>query len=192
MRGGKSFIAKLCALGLLLAGCSSSTDVTPTATALSISTTALPGGQVGSAYSAALAASGGVSPLSWSIASGTMPAGLSLSATTGVISGTPTAALTTASLTIVVQDSGSPLQMKATTLALTIAPAPLSIATTSLPTGMTGAPYSAAVVATGGTAPRTWIISNGTLPPGLSIDQATGVISGTPITALANASFTVA
>jgi hypothetical protein len=59
---------------------------------LSVATGALPGGTAGMAYSATLAASGGTSPYAWSLASGTLPSGLSLSASTGRISGTPASA----------------------------------------------------------------------------------------------------
>jgi len=57
----------------------------------SISTTTLPSGSVGAAYSATLQASGGTTPYTWSIAtaSGPLPAGLTL-ASSGVISGSPT------------------------------------------------------------------------------------------------------
>lgn len=62
-------------------------------TPLSITTPSLPGGTAGTAYtSTTLAASGGTSPYTWSVASGsTLPAGLSLS-TAGALSGTPTTA----------------------------------------------------------------------------------------------------
>ncbi len=56
--------------------------------ALQLTTETLPSGTVGSAYSSALAASGGVAPFTWSLASGTLPDGLTLSAS-GSISGTP-------------------------------------------------------------------------------------------------------
>ena len=58
---------------------------------LAITTTSLPNGTVGQAYSTQLSATGGTSPYSWSISSGSLPVGLSLSPA-GVISGTPTAA----------------------------------------------------------------------------------------------------
>jgi hypothetical protein len=72
----------------------------------SITTSSLPAGTVSSAYSQTLAATGGASPYTWSISSGSLPAGLSLAAATGVISGTPTAA-GTATVTVKVTDSAS-------------------------------------------------------------------------------------
>src|SRR3954453_14642813 len=58
--------------------------------AVVISTSSLPAGTVGVAYSQTLGASGGTPPYSWSMASGSLPAGLNISG--GTISGTPTAA----------------------------------------------------------------------------------------------------
>src|ERR1019366_7638125 len=57
-----------------------------------ITTSSLPGGTAGTAYSAALSATGGVTPYTWSIASGQLPSGTTLSTSTGAISGTPTTA----------------------------------------------------------------------------------------------------
>jgi hypothetical protein len=61
----------------------------PAPAPLTISTPTLPGGTMGTAYSATLAASGGTSPYTWSAA--TLPAGLSITPS-GTISGVPTAA----------------------------------------------------------------------------------------------------
>src|SRR5262245_8012090 len=72
-----------------------STGLTVTPGPLTITTTALPAGTVGAAYSATLTAVGGTPPYTWSIASGTLPAGLTLTPASGVISGTPTATGTT-------------------------------------------------------------------------------------------------
>jgi hypothetical protein len=185
-------IALLCAATWLFSGCSSSSTIHPTASALAIANTTLPSGEVGTAYSATLTATGGTAPMIWSMSAGTLPAGLSLSAATGVVSGTPTAAVAGASLTFDVHDSGSPTQTMTATLILTITPATLSIISTGLPTGTLGANYSAALVAAGGTAPYTWTVSSGMLPAGLTLDQATGIISGIPTAAVTNASITVA
>jgi predicted amidohydrolase len=72
----------------------------------SITTGSLPDGTQGAAYSATLAAAGGTTPYTWSIASGNLPAGLTLASDTGVISGTP-AATGTSSFTAQVTDASS-------------------------------------------------------------------------------------
>src|SRR5205823_1051279 len=58
-------------------------------TALTIMSSDIPNGSVAAAYSTTLAAAGGSSPYSWSLTSGSLPAGLTLNASTGTISGTP-------------------------------------------------------------------------------------------------------
>ncbi len=66
------------------------------------------------------------------------------------------------------------------TAQLTVVPlGKLSISVSTMPTGTTGAPYSATLSATGGTTPYSWQIAGGSLPPGLSLNKGTGVISGT-------------
>ena len=143
----------------------------------SITTSSLTNGTVGVAYSQTLAASGGTTPYTWSIASGTLPAGLALSAG-GVIAGTPTTGGPTA-VTFRVTDSTSATATKS--LSITIN-SPPSITTGSLPTWTVGVAYSQTLAATGGTTPYTWSIASGTLPVGLAL-SAGGVIAGTPTTA---------
>ncbi|HTY92737.1 MAG TPA: putative Ig domain-containing protein, partial [Steroidobacteraceae bacterium] len=157
---------------------------------MSITTTSLPNGQVGAAYSSTLASTGGTPPVSWSIIGGALPAGLSLNQSTGVISGTPTVSVSNSSITFQVQDSGTPKQTKSIPLTLTIAPATLTITTASLPNGMVGSAYSTTLMATGGTTPLSWSILSGALPTGLSLNQSTGVISGTPTVSVSNSSIT--
>jgi hypothetical protein len=142
-----------------------------------ITTTSLPAGQVGSAYTATLAASGGASPYAWSLTSGTLPAGLSLNGATGLVSGTPGASAAAVPLTFTV--TGANNLSSSATLPLTIAPVPLVITTTSLPAGQVGAPYGASLAATGGTAPYTWTLTGGALPAGLTLSPS-GTIAGTP------------
>jgi len=94
-------------------------------TPLLITTSTLPAGQVGMAYSATLAVSGGISPYSWSLATGTLPAGLAL-ASNGTLSGTPTATTSGAALTFKVSDAEKTPQNKTATLSLSVAAAPSS------------------------------------------------------------------
>ena len=139
---------------------------------LGIATTTLPDGMVGDAYTAGLAATGGLTPFRWT-ATG-LPAGLSLDSSTGLIFGTPTDS-GNASVTLTVTDAGD--RIATSTLALRIAPA-LAVATTALPAGLGDAPYSATLAGTGGTKPYTWSVSG--LPAGLALDATTGVVSGSP------------
>jgi Putative Ig domain len=181
-------------LGTLLQGCASvpsGNHASPSeATLLVITTSSLPNGQINTAYSATLVATGGKAPLTWSLTSGTLPAGLSLNASTGAITGTPTVSVTSAPVTFEVQDSSSPQQTKTVSLTLTIASATLVITTSSLPNGQINTAYSATLVATGGKAPLTWSLTSGTLPTGLSLNASTGAITGTPTVSVTSAPVT--
>jgi mono/diheme cytochrome c family protein len=87
-------------------------------TSLTVTTSTLAGGTVGIAYSQTLAAGGGRTPYTWALASGTLPAGLTISST-GVITGTPTAAVTS-SFTVRVSDSSSPAVTATKAMSITI------------------------------------------------------------------------
>jgi len=91
---------------------------------LGITSSSLPGGRVGTSYLTTLAATGGIPPYTWSVVGGTLPAGLSLNASSGAISGTPSATVSSTSLTFQVADSDKPAKTKAAILPLTIAAAP--------------------------------------------------------------------
>jgi Putative Ig domain len=86
--------------------------------ALAVSTTSLTSGSVGVPYTASLSATGGVPPYTWSITSGTLPAGLTLSSS-GFISGTPTNQ-ESQTFTVQVSDSESPPATASAPLTLTI------------------------------------------------------------------------
>src|SRR6202011_701427 len=80
-------------------------------TQLTITSSSLAGGTANTPYSQTLQASGGTPAYTWNITSGSLPAGLTLTATTGVISGTPTAS-GTFNFTVTVTDTGNPVQSK--------------------------------------------------------------------------------
>ncbi len=161
-------------------------SITIDAATLNITTTSLASGQVSVNYSQGLGATGGSTPYTWSLASGSLPTGLSLNASTGAITGTPTTA-GTYNFTVRVTDSASRTDTQA--LSITINASTLSITTSSLPNGRTGTAYSQTLAATGGTTPYTWSLASGTLPAGMTLAASTGVISGTPTT-VGTATFT--
>ncbi|MGH7899848.1 MAG: Ig domain-containing protein, partial [Candidatus Binatia bacterium] len=133
-------------------------------------------GEVGVRYTGAIRGAGGVRPLTWSVASGTLPAGLSLSTTTGAIGGVPRAAGRFA-LTFAVTDSAG--QRVTVPASIRIA-ARLAITSTRLPQATEGEAYRAQLVARGGLGPKQWRVVRGKLPRGLRLDQTTGTLRGTP------------
>jgi hypothetical protein len=140
-------------------------------------TDSLPDAVVAVAYSAALNASGGVPPYDWIVVSGALPPGIELSHD-GVFSGTPT---TEGDFTFTVQVGSGSGDVDTGEFTITVLPAgSLTIVTSSLPAGEVGKDYSGLIEAVGGTAPYAWSIASGVLPPGLSLDAASGAISGTP------------
>lgn len=150
-----------------------------TAAPLSITTSSLADGYLTTAYSQTLSATGGKTAYSWAITTGTLPAGLSLAATTGVISGKPTTT-GTSTITIQVKDANAATATK--TLSIVVYALPV-IATTALPAAGVGTAYNQILTATGGKASLIWSVSAGTLPVGLTLNATSGLISGTPTTA---------
>lgn len=157
-----------------------------------ISTTTLPASTEGTAYTQAIAATGGAGTLNFTISAGTLPAGLTMDAT-GHITGTPTGPNGTSNFTVKITDSSTATPQTATQ-ALSILvnlPTPPSITTTTLPAAVEGTAYNQTIQATGGVTPYTFTISSVTgLPAGLSMDTA-GHVTGTPTGPNATANFTV-
>ena len=152
-----------------------------------ITTTTLPGATKTGAYSQTVLASGGTTPLTWSITAGVLPSGLTLNTSSGVISGTVGGSAVTETFTVKVVDSYG---VSATqSLSITVNGAP-TVTTTTLPGATKTGAYSQTLSATGGTTPYTWSLSTGVLPAGLTLSSG-GVISGTVATTAGTQSFTV-
>ena len=158
---------------------------TPQATTspLTITTTSLPDGNVGTSYGNFITSSGGRgTPHRFKLIAGRLPSGLTMADSFGVqstsITGTPTTVETT-TFTVQVSDQSGNTATK--TLSITIHP-PLPLVITNgsptLASGTVGASYANSLFASGGIQPYSWAIVAGQLPPGLSLNR--NVISGTP------------
>jgi hypothetical protein len=140
----------------------------------------LPNGNTGVDYSQQLFFAGGVGgPRTWNLASGSLPPGLDLGSASGVISGTPTRV---GAYTFTVQLSdATPTTVTSQPIRITVTPGPLVIlATGTLNRGTVAVPYSYTLQGKGGVTPYTWAKVTGNLPDGLTLNAASGVISGTP------------
>ena len=154
----------------------------------------LPNGAVGVIYSYGIQVLGGTPPYFYAITAGQVPPGLTFDATNGTFSGTPTQA-GNFGLVLTVTDSGGsssaqtasltgkPIARAATSSNYTIqiaAPGGFQITTAqNLPIATLAQVYSTTLAASGGAAPYTWTLVNGTLPAGLTLNPG-GSIAGTP------------
>lgn len=134
-------------------------------------------GCVNSAFQSNLAANSRFAPVNFYLFSGTMPPGLSIRAIglrAAVISGTPTAA-GSYTFTIQAQDPIATLTRRQYTICI------VGIAPPTLPDGTVGVAYVQNFLATAcATPPLSWQVFSGTLPTGLTLDEETGILSGTP------------
>ena len=128
---------------------------------LQIGTTSIPSGQVGVAYATTLLASGGTTPYSWTVSSGTLPAGMTLNAATGQLVDPDAIGHVRVHRPRAAANASNPALSATQSLSATIAAAgtPLSITSASVSNGQQGVAYSATLSAKGGTTPYTWSIS---------------------------------
>jgi Putative Ig domain/Galactose oxidase, central domain len=142
----------------------------------------LPTAVVNTPYATVLLQKGGVGIVTWHGLG--IPTGLTLNSN-GVLTGTP---LNTGTydVTFTVTDTNTPPQSLTTTLSLTINP-PLAITTTTLPNAATGSgspaiPYSAQIQTSGGAGGAlTFSVVAGALPPSITLDTATGLLSSSSV-----------
>ena len=146
---------------------------------ITVTPASLPAGIQGTAYSQTLSATGGQAPYTFTISSGTLPAGLILSET-GSLTGTPTT-VETASFTITATDASGCVGSQSYNLTVGDPCAGVNIVLTpaQVAGGRVGSVYSQAITARNGVEPYTFTLSAGTLPPGIGL-SSTGVLTGTP------------
>lgn len=149
-----------------------------TAPSISLSPTSLPGGAAGVAYNQSLTAAGGTGPYVFTVATGALPAGMTLSPS-GVLAGTPVEA---GAFTFGVRATDAYGFTGSQSVTLQIQAPSISIAPGALPAVVAGSAYNQAFVASGGVGPYAFAIVSGALPAGLTL-SGDGVLSGAPLQA---------
>lgn len=149
---------------------------------MSITTTSLPSGVINVPYSQSLQETGGPSTgVVWTVSSGTLPAGLSISSnsdSSGTISGTPTA-VGTSNFTVQAAYPGSTSVTQALSITITAVAPSLSMSSPAAVTGTMGQTVAMQFAASGGAPPYTYSLLSGTTPPGLTLNTSTGLLTGT-------------
>lgn len=150
-------------------------------TPVTLTPSSLPNPTVAAAYSQTLSATGGTGPYSFALTSGALPPGMGFTSM-GVLSGTPTASGNFTFGIVATDASPSPGPFTdSQTYSITVQPPTLSLPATALPGGTVGAAYSASITpASGGTAPYSYSLTAGALPIGVTLNAATGALTGTP------------
>jgi large repetitive protein len=134
--------------------------------------------------------SGGVQPLTYTIASGSLPSGLRFNSAANQITGSATVR-GSFPLTITIQDSYTPPEVVSAKVTIQVIPPALSINGLVPRNMLLNRPFSGRFVGNGGVPPYHFSLSSGALPPGLSaIDPNNGQFSGSP-TATGSYFFTV-
>jgi hypothetical protein len=142
-----------------------------------VSPASLPIAAAAVAYNQSFSAAGGNGSYTFSLASGSVPAGLNLVGAT--LSGTP---LESGSFTfeIAATDQTTPAGSGTLSYTLTVAPPSIVVSPTLLPSGTAASAYSQTISATGGNGTYSYAVTGGALPAGLTLDSGSGVLSGTP------------
>jgi hypothetical protein len=133
-------------------------------------------GEVGIPFRKAFTATGGSGTYTWSLASGTLPAGVALDAASGTISETPQGAGNYPFVVTATDSEGRVATMSTSMRVVTR----LVIKTQRLKIATSPRPYRARLVALGGVQPLTWRVLRGKLPPGIVLSQRHGTLAGSP------------
>ena len=148
-------------------------------TPLRIITTSLSNGTENISYSAKIVVRGGYPPKTFSISSGSLPAGLTLNSSSGILSGTPIVS-GTFNFTVSVIDSENSPSTVSHSYSLLLNSGSLTILTSSINDATQYVTFSQTLVANSGYAPYIWSVYSGMLPTGMSLDSSTGILSGNP------------
>ena len=163
----------------------------PVCPIVSVLPATLPNATLNLAYSQSVSGSGGTGPYTYTLSSGQLPPGLSLNALTGAITGAPTA-IGSFTFTVTATDANGCFGSRNYTINVALPGCPvISLDPSSLPPAINGQPYSQSVTASGGVPPYTYSVTTGALPAGLTLNPASGLISGTStVTGLFNFTIT--
>ncbi|MBI1765507.1 MAG: putative Ig domain-containing protein [Acidobacteria bacterium] len=174
-----------CTLTASAGACSGSQNYTVTigCPTITLSPGSLAAGQAGVAYSQTLSVSPAGS-YTFSLIAGSLPAGLTLNASTGVISGIATA---TGAATFTVKAQAATGCAATQNYMLVIGCPTITVNPATLPSGTTGTAYSQVISAAPAGGNYSYAVTSGSLPLGLSLNAATGLLSGAPTT---NGSYT--
>jgi hypothetical protein len=159
-------------------------SITIVANPVTIVTTSIANGSVGSLYDQTIQAVGGLGPtFNWSLASGTIPSGLTLTGTTRIatIAGTP-ATNGAFNFTLQATDAaGGAIDTQVFTGQILVGSAPFApTSVTNPPTGTVGDNFFLSLTGVGGARPYGWTLTAGSLPTGVTFNGPAGTISGTP------------
>lgn len=147
---------------------------------LKVKTQSLPDARTGQPYSLAFAVEGGLPPYKFAFKEGSAASLPSLEFADGVLGGTPSRG-GRFPIALSVADRTGREVLTRTALDVRPAPVPIKILSGNAPQlGRAGHPYAFAPSAVGGYPPYRWKVTEGALPPGLSIDEPTGMVSGAP------------
>jgi hypothetical protein len=149
-------------------------------------------------FNAFTSVSNGTVPYTYYVSSGTLPIGIILNSGNGLVSGTPNTVQSAANVTFSVRDVNNVVASTTTTRSFEVTVIPISAvagSTTTVSATQNSAitSFNAFTSVSNGTVPYTYYVSTGTLPPGITINSSTGLVSGTPNTAqsAANVTFSV-
>ena len=149
----------------------------PVADGLTIIRQKLPEAGLNLPYVVPLGADAAAGSVSWKLAAGSLPAGLSLDARDGTIRGTPEQPVAEQEFTVRAHDEAGATDAHTFRLAVERG----RLVTHSLPPAFADAPYSVALTAEHMAGPLAWEVVSGTLPEGVSLDAKTGCLAGTAV-----------